>query len=80
MLHSDRHAQVISIRRRRRQVSLIASTIFHSTKLDLTMWFEAIYLVTQSKTGISSLETARRLRVMQTTAWKILQKLSQAML
>ena len=33
------------------QVSLTAGTIFHSTKLDLIVWFQAIYLVTQTPEG-----------------------------
>ena len=41
----------------RHQVSLSAGTIFHSTKLELIVWFQAIYLVTQTKKGISSLES-----------------------
>lgn len=50
------------------------------TKLDLTVWFEAIYLVTLSKTELSSLEMAQRLGVMQTMAWDPPQKLSLVML
>lgn len=64
----------------RHQVSLTAGTIFHSTKLELIVWFQAIYLVTQTKKGISSLELSRRLGVTQTTAWKVQQKLAQVML
>ena len=63
-----------------RQASLTAGTIFHSTNLPLTIWFQAIYLITQSKKGISNLELARRLGVTQTTAWKVQQKLAQVML
>ncbi len=58
-------------RRCRHHVSLTAGTIFHSTHLPLSLWFQAIYLITQSKKGISSLELARRLGVTQTTAWKV---------
>ena len=35
----------------RTQTSLIAGTIFASTKLPLTVWFRAMYLITQSKQG-----------------------------
>ncbi len=48
--------------------------------LPLTVWFQAIYLITRSKKGISSLELARRLGVTQTTAWKVQHKLAQVML
>src|ERR1700687_3773711 len=36
----------------RRQTSLTAGTLFAHTKLPLTTWFLAIYLLTQSKNGI----------------------------
>ena len=64
----------------RHQVSLIAGTIFHATTLPLTTWFGAIYHLTQSKNGLSSLELARRLGVSHYTAWKIQHKLMPVML
>ena len=64
----------------RRQTSPIAGTIFASTHLPLRLWFRAIYHLTQSKQGISSIELGRRLGVTQTTAWKIKHKLKQVML
>jgi transposase-like protein len=63
----------------RTQTSLTTGTIFHSTKLPLKTWFRAMYHMTQSKGGISSLELARRLGVTQNTAWKISHKLMQVM-
>jgi len=63
----------------RRQTSLTAGTLFASTKVPLTTWFRAMYLITQTKQGISSIELGRRLGVMQTTAWKIKTKLVEAM-
>ena len=63
----------------RTQTSLIAGTIFHSTKLPLKTWFRAIYHMTQSKGGISNLELSRRLGVAPNTAWKISHKLMQVM-
>ena len=64
----------------RRQTSPIAGTIFASTKLPLRTWFRAMYHVTQTKQGISSIELGRRLGVTQTTAWKIKHKLKQVMM
>ena len=64
----------------RRQTSPIARTIFASTHLPLRLWFRAIYHLTQTKQGISSIELRRRLGVTQTTAWKIKHKLKQVML
>ena len=63
----------------RRQTSPIARTIFASTKVSLRLWFRAMYHLTQSKQGISSIELGRRLGVTQTTAWKIKHKLKQVM-
>jgi len=45
----------------RRQTSPIAGTIFASTHLPLRLWFRAIYHLTQTKQGISSIELGRRL-------------------
>src|SRR5438105_15415077 len=64
----------------RRQTSLIAGTIFAATKVPLGTWFRAMYHLTQSKGGISSIELGRRLGVIQTTAWKIKHKLMQVMM
>jgi transposase-like protein len=63
----------------RRQTSLTAGTIFASTKVPLTTWFRAMYLITQTKQGISSIELGRRLGTTQTTAWKIKTKLAEVM-
>jgi ribosomal protein L37AE/L43A len=64
----------------RLQTSTIAGTIFASTKLPLHLWFRAIYHMTQTKQGISSIELGRRLGVTQTTAWKVKHKLKQVSL
>ena len=61
------------------QTSLISGTIFASTKLALTTWFLAMYLLTQSKNGISALSLKRQLGVSYTTAWSIKHKLMQVM-
>lgn len=63
----------------RKQTSAIAGTIFASTKAPLTIWFRAMYHLTQSKHGISSIELGRRLGVTQTTAWKMKTKLAEVM-
>lgn len=63
-----------------RQTSVTAGTIFHRTKLPLTTWFRAMYLMTQSKNGVSAMELMRRLDVNYDTAWKLKHKLAQVML
>ena len=64
----------------RKQTSVKAGTIFASSKLPLRIWFRAIFLLTQSKKGISSIELGRRLGVTQTAAWVRKHKLAQVML
>src|SRR5215203_2999570 len=63
----------------KRQVRLTAGTVFQDTKLPLTTWFIAVYHLTQSKGGISSVELGRRLGVKQGTAWLMKHKLMRAM-
>lgn len=64
----------------RRQTSLISNTIFESTKLPLMIWFLAMYLLTQNKTGISALNLHRQLGISYNAAWRMKQKLMQVML
>lgn len=62
-----------------RQTSLTSGTIFADTKLPLTTWFLSMFLVTQTKNGISGLELMRQLGVSYATAWSIKHKLMQVM-
>jgi hypothetical protein len=69
----------IQCRTCRHQVSLTAGTIFHATKLPLTSWFLAMWLIATAKNGISSVELGRRLGIKQTNAWALKQKIMAAM-
>jgi hypothetical protein len=64
----------------RHQTSLTAGTILASTKLPLTTWFLAMYLLTQQKNAISALALKRQLGVSYNTAWRVKHKLMQTML
>jgi transposase-like protein len=64
----------------RKQTSVQAGTILAASKLPLRLWFAAMYHLTQTKQGISSLELARRLGITQNAAWKMKHKLAQVML
>ncbi len=55
--------KVFQCHRCHHQASLTARTIFDRTKLPLTTWFLAIFLLTQSKTGMSALALSRHLGV-----------------
>jgi len=61
------------------QTSIISGTIFEQTKLPLTTWFLAIYLLTQSKTGLSALALKREIGVSYNTAWSMKHKIMQVM-
>ena len=61
------------------QATLTAGTIMQATKLPLTTWFQAFYLIGQAKTGISSLELSRHLGVNYGTAWLLHNKILRAM-
>jgi hypothetical protein len=63
----------------RHQTSLISGTLFASTKLTLTRWFLALYLLTQSKTNMAALELMRHLGVCYRTAWRVKHKIMQGM-
>jgi transposase-like protein len=62
-----------------RQTSVTSGTIFAHTKLALTIWFLAIYLLTQSKSGVSALELKRQLGIGYNAAWRLKHKLLQVM-
>jgi hypothetical protein len=64
----------------RHQTSLIAGTVFEGTKLGLTVWFLAMYLISQAKTGLSALALKRDLGGSDPSAWLMHHKLMQAML
>ena len=49
---NDRSVNSSKCNRCHRQTSITAGTIFDSTKLPLTVWFQAIYLMTQDKKGV----------------------------
>ena len=63
----------------RAQTTLRSGTLFHATRLPLTKWFEAIYLVTQNKNNLSALSLKRHLGVCYRTAWRVKHKLLEAM-
>jgi len=61
------------------QTSVRSGTLFHASRLPLTSWFQAIYLVTQHKNNVSALALTRFLGVAYSTAWRVKHKLLEAM-
>ena len=75
----QRGCKTFQCQRCRVQTSLIAGTVFQSTHLALTLWFLALYLISEAKTGLSALALKRHLGVSYPTAWLIQHKLMQTM-
>ena len=63
----------------RRQTSVTAGTVLHRSRLPLTDWFTAAYLVASLKPGISALQLSQQLGVHYETAWLMLHKFRRAM-
>jgi ribosomal protein L37AE/L43A len=79
LIYQRNRVKVFQCRSCRVQTTLTEGTIFHSTKLDLRIWFQAIYFITQNKNNVSALELKRHIGVCYRTAWRVKQKLMQVM-
>ena len=62
------------------QFSVTAGTIFQDTHLPLPKWFVAIYLMVESKKGISANQMKRTLSVSYKTAWYLCHRIRAAMM
>jgi transposase-like protein len=64
----------------RHDTSVTAGTVLHRTRVPLTQWFWAAYLVSTQTPGFSALQLQRQLGLRRyETAWAMLQKLRRAM-
>jgi transposase-like protein len=63
----------------RYQFSVTAGTLFHDSHLPLWKWFLAIYLISESKKGISAKQLQRMLSVSYKTAWYLSHRVRDAM-
>ena len=61
----------------RKQFSVTVGTVADNTKLPLTKWFLAMYILSNHSKGISSLQLASWLGVTQKSAWLLNQKIRQ---
>ena len=52
-----------------KKFTVTTGTIFENTKISLRTWFAAMYLISTSKKGVSSLQLAEQLGITQKTAW-----------
>lgn len=55
--------------------SVTSHTMFHGTKVPLRKWFCAISIVSSAKKSISTYQLARELKLVQKTAWYMLQRI-----
>ena len=62
-----------------KQFSVKVGTIFEDSPIPLEKWLPAMWLLTNSKNGISSYEIGRALEVTQKTAWFMLHRIRLAM-
>jgi transposase len=56
-----------------------AGTIFHKSSTPLTLWFEAIYLMTATRSGISAKQLERTIGVTYKTAWRMFHQIRKMM-
>jgi transposase-like protein len=63
----------------RYQFSVRVGTIFHDSKLPLWKWFLAVYMMGESKKGISANQLKRMLGVSYKTAWYLCHRIRAAM-
>jgi transposase-like protein/IS1 family transposase len=63
----------------RYQFSVTAGTIMHDSHLPLWKWFLAVYLIVESKKGISAKQLERMLSVSYKTAWYLSHRIRDAM-
>ena len=61
------------------QFSVTAGTIMHNSHLPLRKWLLAIYLMCESKKGVSALQLKRTLGVAYKTAWYLCHRIREAM-
>lgn len=62
----------------RKRFSIKVGTIFEDSKIPLSKWFAAIWLITSYKKGVASAQLARDIGVTQKTAWFMLHRLRHA--
>src|SRR3954467_13156135 len=63
----------------KKQTSVKVGTIFEDSALGLDKWLPAVWLIANSKNGISSHELARALGITQKSAWFMLHRIRLAM-
>jgi transposase-like protein len=76
---ASRHIWKCKAKACRKQFSIKVGTIFEDSPLGLDKWLPALWMLANSKNGISSYEMGRALGVTQKTAWFMLGRIRAAM-
>lgn len=61
------------------QFSVLSGTMFHDTKLPLSKWFLTVYLMIESRKGVSANQIKRTIDVSYKTAWYLCHRIRAAM-
>jgi len=61
------------------QFTVTVGTVFERSKIPLTKWWMAVYLLNSSKNGISAHQIHRTLKVTYKTAWFMMHRIREAM-
>jgi len=61
------------------QIRPLVGTIFQGTKMPLTSWFYVIYVMSQTKSGVSAVNIQKHLGVKYKTAWRMMMKIRELM-
>lgn len=59
----------------KKDFTVTVGTVFENSKIALSTWLAALYVITAHKKGISSLQLSRDLGITQKSAWFVLQRL-----
>lgn len=60
-----------------KKFSVTVGTIFENTKISLRVWFAAMFLISTSKKGVSSIQLCNQLGITQKTAWFVLHRIRE---
>lgn len=61
------------------QIAPLAGTIFHKSDTPLTLWWHALWVFSNAKSGVSAKEMERQLAVTYKTAWRMLHLIRKAL-